>query len=91
MDASTITVRSWLGWGKTRSYLLSDFDGFVISTARSGWPEFLYLVKGSRHIVTLSSYFLKNYPEFNQHIRQHCPDLGVKPFNQWKEFGEIFR
>jgi hypothetical protein len=93
LDETTITVGSFLGWGKKRSYHLSEFTGYSV-LAVPPWNrhrEAVYLHRNGKPPVKLHGHYLENYEELAAFVAARVPDSGPRTFSQLDEVKDAFK
>ena len=92
IEVNTITATSYLGFGRRKSFTLSEFDGFKTSILPSEYEdyEFLYLMSGNKKLVKLSQFYHQNYPQLKKAIAGKLKHLGHEKFRFVDELKEIF-
>jgi hypothetical protein len=93
INGDIISVNRFGGLGKTRTYLLSEFDGFKTSRqsyGARGILEYLYLMNGGQKTIKLSEAYHKNYQDLKAAIQPKVKDLGYEQFSFLDELKEIF-
>ncbi len=53
--------------------------------------EYLYLIKGIKKMVKISTFYHQNYLEMKQYLATKVKYLGDIPFSMSDEFREIFQ
>ncbi|WP_121198570.1 hypothetical protein [Mucilaginibacter gracilis] len=85
-----ITVKSL---GITKSYILSNFDGYKLAEVHSKTKsyEHLYLFKNGKRMVLISSFYIANYKQFKDYIVYESTYLGIEPYGFINEFVQGFK
>lgn len=92
LENDVLTVKNFFGWGKSKQYLFSEFDGYRLSDLPGEYKdhEFLYIIKNKRKIIKLSDFYHKNYTALKKEISRKCRYLGEEKFSFTREMKEIF-
>lgn len=84
-----IEKKTWLT--KNISYDFKDINGFQTRTVKGKFEsyEYLYLLKDTKRIITLSQTYHKNYFELKSKISKDFKNLGISNFGLFDEIKEI--
>lgn len=88
-----IEVKAYAGFGRAKTYYWYEIEGYktAILPARHGSYEYLYIFREGKVIVRLSEFYHRNYRELKIVVSRHARDLGMEPFNFWKEIKQMFK
>ena len=92
INGNNISVSNYFGFGKKKTYNLSEMEGFTRSVlqSRGGNYQYTYLIKNNRRIIRVSEFYHKNYQSLLSCIYKRCKFLGDKQVSLIREAKEIF-
>ncbi len=92
INGNNISVSNYFGFGKKKTYNLSEMEGFTRSVlqSRGGNYQYTYLIKNNRRIIRVSEFYHKNYQSLLSCIYKRCKFLGDKQVSLIRETKEIF-
>jgi hypothetical protein len=93
LNETTIILRSFIGWGKKRTYPLAAFDGYSI-VAVPPWNrhrEAVYLHRAGKPDLRLHGHYLLNYEEIKAFVTARVPFSGEQQFRQLDEIKDAFK
>ena len=87
-----ISIKRFMGLVSSGVYPLKEFDGYktCLLPSRSGYYEYLYLMKDGKKQVKLSQFYHSNYSEIKRFIAKEVTFLGKESFSYRREIREIF-
>ena len=93
IDNSSITKKSFLGFGTKTTYKFSQIGGFSTSnvSSKSGTYEYLYIIVNDKKVIKLSEFYHGNYKELKSDLmRKNIKNLGIEHWSFITETKEIF-
>lgn len=92
INGNNISVSNYFGFGKKKTYNLSEMEGFTRSVlqGRGGNYQYTYLIKNNHRIIRVSEFYHKNYQSLVSCIYKRCKFLGDKQVSLIREAKEIF-
>jgi hypothetical protein len=92
LEDGFISIKRFMGLVPSGVYKLKEFDGYktCLLPSRSGYYEYLYLMKDGKKQVKLSQFYHSNYSELKRFVTKEVTFLGKENFSYRKELIEIF-
>jgi hypothetical protein len=92
LDDEFISIKRFIGLVPSGVYKLKEFDGYqtCLLPSRSGFYEYLYLMKDGKKQVKLSQFYHSNYSDLKKFIIKEVKFLGKENFSYKRELKEIF-
>lgn len=87
-----VSIKRFMGLVSSGVYPLKEFDGYktCLLPSRSGFYEYLYLMKDGKKLVKLSEFYHSNYSELKKIVIKEVSFLGKENFSYRSELKEIF-
>lgn len=87
IDGDKINVSRFFGVGKTITYDLSFFSGYITATvpSKNASYEYLYLMADEKAVIILSQFYHSNYDQLKFMLDGVVPFLGHKDFKELKK------
>ena len=87
-----IKVSPYLGYGATKEYFFSEFEGYVLIILPAEYRdyEYLYLIKEGKKVIKLSEFYHLNYLEMKNEIALKCKKMQPEKFSLLREWKEIW-
>lgn len=92
IEANQITSQNFIGFGITKTYELSEFDGYKISILPTEYQDFetLHLMQNNKEVLHISQLYHANYTELKKFISARCRNLGQVPYSILHKLKKIF-
>jgi hypothetical protein len=87
-----VRIKRFMGLTSATVFELKEFDGYTtcLLPSRSGFYEYLYLIKNGKRQVKLSEFYHSNYSDLKKYVSKEISFLGKEDFSYRKEIKEIF-
>jgi len=87
-----VRIKRFMGLVSASVFELKEFDGYqtCLLPSRSGFYEYLYLMKDGKKQVKLSQFYHSNYSDLKKFIIKEVKFLGKENFSYKRELKEIF-
>jgi hypothetical protein len=87
-----VRIKRFMGLVSASVFELKEFDGYktCLLPSRSGFYEYLYLMKDGKKLVKLSEFYHFNYSELKKFVTKEVSFLGKENFSYSSELKEIF-
>lgn len=91
-EADVLSIKRFMGLVPAGSYYLVEFDGYktCLLPSKTGYYEYLYLIKDGRKRVKLSQFYHSNYSELKRFVAKELKFLGKENFSYCRELKEVF-
>jgi hypothetical protein len=90
----SIIVSGFYGYGKKHLYAFTGFTGYTLSSLPTYYgdtAEYLHIIKGTKKVITISSFYHKNYQELKDGLTGSLQFLGEIPFDMKNEWKNLFQ